>query len=641
MTDPLPPPSSRKRDASQLEEEAAAAEAPLLPAEGSPRRNDHPRDHHHPHHHHRHAQQHPEHPEQPNFGGDGDASAGVGGTAGGPSLFVVAAEVGGDRHPSGAATAGAPAAPPPFGETAAVDPNSNGAPQESLIDETNAAVNSVDGGGQVHVPPQDFSAAVQGQLPPDHAPAVGGGSVQPAAAGAALAPGAGTGHDPAVDSSNNNNNNNSAGGDGIVGVVAAAAAAAHPPPATATAGTASPLPEILAAVAAAAAAEVEAAAAGGHDPQHVPHLFGSEGGGGVPAAAPVAASVGAAAAQQQHPSSGDHPPDEDGADKNKHSSKKRRTTLNDADAGGQPGGAKVGGGRSSTSLPSRQACISDPFKRSFNDMLYELLKFRVNKGHLRVPPTHGNLGVWVYRLRVQHQALQRDPSRRDVVDLTRERMDVLNSLEFCWDLHKYETEKNWNDRYAELVQWKETHGHCNVPQSDPNLGKWVKMQRDYYNNTAEGRTQRKGSLTQDKIEKLEAIGFEWRLLKMVGWDKRFEELCEWKRLHGHCNVPTQTSGSLGRWVSKQRIQMTYRKNGEYSQLSDDRIEKLNSIGTEPLHSGGASWFSIGVSTHTFHFSIIQGLFGIPSSRATSRTTWSHHHSTTCTTTPWRYRRSDI
>jgi hypothetical protein len=264
-------------------------------------------------------------------------------------------------------------------------------------------------------------------------------------------------------------------------------------------------------------------------------------------------------------------------------SKKRRTggSAKAKEDGGD--GDDTAAGAASTRpayLPSRQSCVTDPFKKPFNDMLYELLRFRLSKGHMRVPPTHGNLGVWVYRLRVQHQALQRDPTRRDLADLTRDRIDILNSLDFCWDLHKFEAEKNWTDRYNELVRWKEEHGNCNVPQSDPNLGKWVKMQRDYYNNTTAGKKQRKGSLTQDKIDKLEAIGFEWRLLKMVGWDKRFEELCEWKRAHGHCNVPTQTTGSLGRWVSKQRIQMTYRRNGEYSQLTDDRIDKLNSIGTD-------------------------------------------------------------
>jgi hypothetical protein len=304
------------------------------------------------------------------------------------------------------------------------------------------------------------------------------------------------------------------------------------------------------------------AAAGGGGP----HLGGAVAAATAAPAAPPAAGGGSAFAAAAAPK----------ADKGK-PGKKRRTGTAKAKEGGGDDEDDAGVARPAY-LPSRQSCVTDPFRKPFNDMLFELLRFRLSKGHMRVPPTHGNLGVWVYRLRVQHQALQRDPARRDVADLTPDRIDVLNSLDFCWDLHKFEAEKNWNDRYNDLVRWKEAHGHCNVPQSDPNLGKWVKMQRDYYNNTAAGKKQRKGSLTQDKIDKLEAIGFEWRLLKMVGWDKRFEELCEWKSIHGHCNVPTQTTGSLGRWVSKQRIQMTYRRNGEYSQLSDDRIDKLDSVG---------------------------------------------------------------
>lgn len=228
-------------------------------------------------------------------------------------------------------------------------------------------------------------------------------------------------------------------------------------------------------------------------------------------------------------------------------------------------------------------------------MLYELLRFRLQKGHTRVPSTYGTLGIWVYRLRVQYQAWEKhhhpdqrnhnhhnhnNHNNRGAWDLTPDRIEVLDSLEFVWDLFKYQSDQVWNDRYDELVQYKQLHGHCNVPQTSPGeLGKWVKHQRDYYSNLQHGRLHRAGTLTDDKIERLNALGFEWRLIQMVGWDQRFAELCEYKRLHGHTNVPTQTSGALGRWVSKQRIHMTYRKKGDYSQLSDERIDKLNSIGT--------------------------------------------------------------
>ena len=48
------------------------------------------------------------------------------------------------------------------------------------------------------------------------------------------------------------------------------------------------------------------------------------------------------------------------------------------------------------------------------------------------------------------------------------------------------------------------------------------------------------------------------------WEKRYAELCEFKRIHGHCEVPQAYSdnNSLGTWVNKVRIsnctKMTYK-----------------------------------------------------------------------------------
>ena len=39
--------------------------------------------------------------------------------------------------------------------------------------------------------------------------------------------------------------------------------------------------------------------------------------------------------------------------------------------------------------------------------------------------------------------------------------------------------RKWDERYEELKLYKETNGHCKVPQNEANgaLGKWVKLQR--------------------------------------------------------------------------------------------------------------------------------------------------------------------
>ena len=59
--------------------------------------------------------------------------------------------------------------------------------------------------------------------------------------------------------------------------------------------------------------------------------------------------------------------------------------------------------------------------------------------------------------------------------------------------------------FASLKVFKDLHGHCNVPQKyteDLELGRWVSRQRVSY---------RAKTLSQDRIDKLNGLGFVWEL----------------------------------------------------------------------------------------------------------------------------------
>jgi hypothetical protein len=58
------------------------------------------------------------------------------------------------------------------------------------------------------------------------------------------------------------------------------------------------------------------------------------------------------------------------------------------------------------------------------------------------------------------------------------------------------------------------------------------------------------------------------------WNTRFQQLLEYKKANGDCNVPKEYSQNfkLGRWVGRQRE--AKRKN----KLSAERKAKLNAIG---------------------------------------------------------------
>lgn len=92
----------------------------------------------------------------------------------------------------------------------------------------------------------------------------------------------------------------------------------------------------------------------------------------------------------------------------------------------------------------------------------------------------------------------------------------------------------------------------------------------------------KSRMTREHVEKVENIGFLWTPLKDI-WNVRFEELQEFKDQHGHCNgVPyhCKANKALGVWVGCQRVNYRLMKEGSRSGITEEQIQKLESIGFE-------------------------------------------------------------
>jgi len=66
--------------------------------------------------------------------------------------------------------------------------------------------------------------------------------------------------------------------------------------------------------------------------------------------------------------------------------------------------------------------------------------------------------------------------------------------------------------FQALERFKEEHGHCRVPITIPDLGKWAKYQRDQYSLFMRGK---KAKINQEKIDRLLSIGFEDSLEERV------------------------------------------------------------------------------------------------------------------------------
>lgn len=133
-------------------------------------------------------------------------------------------------------------------------------------------------------------------------------------------------------------------------------------------------------------------------------------------------------------------------------------------------------------------------ERVWQDHYNTLLEFKRQNGHSVVPnPYHPNkvFGGWV--------EYQRSEYKKGA--LSKEKIAKLNDASFCWNAK----ESRWNQRYSELMIYRQEHGHCLVPQKyepNPPLGHWVICQRKHF---------RMGILKLDRIKRLNEIGFSWEV----------------------------------------------------------------------------------------------------------------------------------
>ena len=128
-----------------------------------------------------------------------------------------------------------------------------------------------------------------------------------------------------------------------------------------------------------------------------------------------------------------------------------------------------------------------PWATRFN----ELVRYKAKLGDCHVPWRTGYLGTWVKQQRRAYTG----------GSLAKDRIDRLSSIGFKWALNKGRGAKvPWETRFGELVQYKAKLGDCDVPWRTGNLGTWVKQQRRAYTG---------GSLAQDRIDRLDDIGFDW------------------------------------------------------------------------------------------------------------------------------------
>lgn len=109
----------------------------------------------------------------------------------------------------------------------------------------------------------------------------------------------------------------------------------------------------------------------------------------------------------------------------------------------------------------------------WDERIKQLKRFKQKFGHVRVPKSNPELGVFVNRQRYEYSKLsQGKPS-----SLTPARLEDLSEVGFVFvagKTPKQSEKKPWEARYQELLQYKNEHGHCMVAQK-AGLGEFVRL----------------------------------------------------------------------------------------------------------------------------------------------------------------------
>lgn len=97
--------------------------------------------------------------------------------------------------------------------------------------------------------------------------------------------------------------------------------------------------------------------------------------------------------------------------------------------------------------------------------------------------------------------------------MTAYRVGYLYLIGFVWDA----SHARWNDKLKELKEYWKNYGDCSVLcgyEGNPQLGRYVSDQQQEYRKMKKGK---QSQMTEDRVRKLEAVGFEWKGKRGLRW----------------------------------------------------------------------------------------------------------------------------
>lgn len=175
--------------------------------------------------------------------------------------------------------------------------------------------------------------------------------------------------------------------------------------------------------------------------------------------------------------------------------------------------------------------------------------------------------------------LTRQKSRARLTNMEREKLLVLDKY---YDNRPISVRRDeeWNSWFLKMMEYKEVVGDFIISKYDEGnhrLRRWIDRQR---------YSARHGTLTDERRKRLEEVGFVFKRCKSMNkknrftadqekhWDKMYAFLCDYQKIHGHCDVPfhDNTYHGLATWVSSQRSVF---RNGSIDETRKARLDALN------------------------------------------------------------------
>lgn len=143
----------------------------------------------------------------------------------------------------------------------------------------------------------------------------------------------------------------------------------------------------------------------------------------------------------------------------------------------------------------------------------------------------------------------------------------------------------WDEAFAELQSYLDENDGVyphyqtedKLTEQGLRLREWCNEQRRHVKNFLEKKGNT-GSITKGKMKRLESIHFP-NAVSDNRWKEIFEQLKVFYAENGHSIVPVRDSqnSTLGRWVDKQRYEFRKYSLGQKSNLTAERINKLNTV----------------------------------------------------------------